>query len=112
MDPEQIPDEALPIAGVLECLGAENEQVVLDGASRGPHHFRLPQRDARASHVEDCLLSKVQFLLTPPEGFTYRAREPSALAERCQELGGCELQRLVACPATVGYLKPIAARAT
>merc|ERR1711920_1218401 len=45
--------------------------------------------------------------VTPPKGFTYRAKKPSPFFERHGELGGCELLRLAACPVGVGFLSRV-----
>merc|ERR1739848_514857 len=58
-----------------------------------------------------CLLAGLNFQPEPPEGFNYVARDPSPLAARCEELGGCELQRLTQCPTVIGSItsKPLPA---
>jgi len=107
-DPEQIPDEALPIACTISCPGAEVLQIHWDGASFGPVAIRQSSRKPVGALPEECLLAKVQFLVpNPPANYRFRGRWPSPLAERTEELGGCELARLVAVPQAVGYLKPL-----
>jgi len=106
VDAEMIPDEAKPIAGVLRCPGALQSEIVLDGSTMGPFAITsVPGEEA----LEWCLLSALTFTPDPlPEGFTEcRARDPTPLFERCEELGGCELQRL-GVPVTIGYVKAAA----
>jgi len=107
-DPEQIPDEAQTLACTLSCPGAEELQIHWDGASFGPIAIRQENRKCVGSVHDDCLLSKVQFLVpNPPDNYRFRGRYPSPLAERTEEFGGCELSRLIAVPQAVGYLKPL-----
>jgi hypothetical protein len=107
-DPEQIPEEAKPIACTLSCPGAESIQIHHDGESFGPVAIRQSVRKPVGSLPDECLLAKVQFLCSnPPAGYRFRGRYPSPLTERTKEIGGCELSRLIAVPAVVGYLKPL-----
>jgi hypothetical protein len=106
-DPEQIPDEAQPIACTISCPGAESIQIQHDGESFGPVAIRQSARKPVGSLPDECLLSKVQFLCpNPPANYRFRGKYPSPLAERCKEIGGCELSRITV-PACVGYLKPV-----
>jgi hypothetical protein len=95
---EHVPEEALPLAGTVECQGSRIE---LDGQSIGPWPL-CPIPDSCES---TCVLSDLVIRPSPIEGYTLRAREPSPLKERCSEMGGCELCRLAACPVVVGYLQ-------
>lgn len=108
-DVEHLPTEIQPIEGVLSCPGAETKEYILDGHSAGPFHVKgsrgycVPGMPA-----ETCLLSKVRCQVTAaPEGYEFRLRDPFPLAERGEELGGCELHRLTQCPVVIGYLKPL-----
>jgi hypothetical protein len=98
----QVPDEARPLAGVLECQGV---QIELDGKSIGP--WPLCPRQCSQDSEEFCILSDLAIRPSSIDGFTFRPRDPSPLKERCMELGGCEMQRLASCPVVVGYLKAI-----
>jgi len=40
------------------------------------------------------------------DSFFWSPKDPSPLAERTEELGGCELTRLLLCPVVLGFLKP------
>merc|ERR1711957_531739 len=40
-------------------------------------------------------------------GFVWCPKDPSPLVERSEELGGCELLRVIACPVVLGFLKPV-----
>lgn len=103
---EDIPDEARPIEGQILCPGAEDPGLALDGISMGPFYVRLAE-----GHEESpqCLLAALDFscIIAPPQ-FEYRARDPSPFLERCEELGGCEMQRLLSgCPSAIGYLRKV-----
>eukprot|EP00933_Yihiella_yeosuensis_P061479 TRINITY_DN64292_c0_g1_i1.p1 TRINITY_DN64292_c0_g1~~TRINITY_DN64292_c0_g1_i1.p1 ORF type:complete len:1002 (+),score=182.93 TRINITY_DN64292_c0_g1_i1:140-3007(+) len=106
---DQVPDEALPVVGVLRCPGAEEKELRLDGSSMGPMLLRRQAGDVGGA----CLVSQITLEIQPPKGHLYREKKPSPLAERFEELGGCELQRLMHCPVVVGFLPleaPSAAR--
>lgn len=115
VDPSHVPDEALPVGGTLECPGAMEPSIALDGISKGP--FRLARAppgpdDAGEPGCErsggaECLLGALRFLIKPPQDYRFRAKDPSPLAERLQELAGCELERLVNSAALVGFLSVI-----
>eukprot|EP00425_Heterocapsa_triquetra_P009774 CAMPEP_0195141040 /NCGR_PEP_ID=MMETSP0448-20130528/162250_1 /TAXON_ID=66468 /ORGANISM="Heterocapsa triquestra, Strain CCMP 448" /LENGTH=73 /DNA_ID=CAMNT_0040179419 /DNA_START=26 /DNA_END=243 /DNA_ORIENTATION=- len=49
-----------------------------------------------------CSLGALEFCIEAAKGFNYEPKRPSPLAERCEELGGCELQRLAQCPVVIG----------
>merc|ERR1719272_1731761 len=85
---DQVPDEALPVTGVLHCPGIQGGQLHLDGSSVGPYMLH-PETGTQNGH---CILSGLLVRPVPPDGYTYFAKEPSPLMERCEELGGCELQ--------------------
>jgi len=112
-DGELVPEEARPISGMLECLGSKVPEIQLDGRSMGPFTLTpVETAAARDAGRAPCLLSGLMIHPRAPEGFTYRPREPSPLAERCMELGGCEHQRLACCPVVIGYLTPIKERSS
>jgi hypothetical protein len=93
-----IPDEARPVKGILHTPGARIPEQRLQGGRFGPFSImRHPDDDPEAS----CLLADATFV--PDEG-SFRAKDPCPLAERCQELGGCEFQRLLECPVVIGFL--------
>lgn len=111
-DPEMIPDEALPLACSFNCKGLETPTMKLDGTSMGPFDIiaeerrPFPTASSPAPFI-NCILANIRFsVLTPPEGFHWRQRMPSPLMERCEEIGGCELGRLMKCPQVMGYFKP------
>jgi hypothetical protein len=107
-DPEQIPDEALPISCSISCPGAEEMMIYVDGTSMGPFAIRAADRKSIGDYQDTCLLANMQFLVPcPPEGYRWRSRFPSPLAERTQEFGGCELTRLISVPQAMGFLKPV-----
>eukprot|EP00928_Gymnodinium_smaydae_P033753 TRINITY_DN24099_c0_g3_i1.p1 TRINITY_DN24099_c0_g3~~TRINITY_DN24099_c0_g3_i1.p1 ORF type:complete len:1927 (+),score=336.51 TRINITY_DN24099_c0_g3_i1:499-5781(+) len=99
-DGEQVPEEAKPVAGALEWSSSSGCRVELDGQSIGPYFIR-----STSSQESSCALGDVKFLIDAPDGWEYNPRDPTALFERCEELGGCELERLVTCPICVGSLR-------
>jgi len=133
LDQEQVPGEARPLEGYVDCPGTLVGCVTLDGASLGPFMLppteqdtpsasrpssaataaTLPAEPTEAQQGTDtagadtrCRLAGLQFRINPPSGYSYRAKDPSPLAERVEELGGCEAQRLLTgCPVVVGFLK-------
>merc|ERR1719253_403110 len=113
-DPEQIPEEAKPVVCSFSCLGMKEDCIRLDGNTMGPFEIRLEKRPpfpTGAASVDSdrrCMLADLMFLVEhPPLNFHYRNRCPSPLQERCEELGGCEFQRLLAVPQVMGYFKPV-----
>lgn len=116
-DPEQIPDEAKPLSCVLSCpfschLAASVET---DGNSMGPYEVGYEERlpfpgtsPEQSSRYDRCMLADLLISVpTPPEGYEFRTKESSPLLERYEELGGCELSRLLECPVSMGYLRPV-----
>lgn len=99
----QLPEEARPLCGTLKCPG--NPEYVLDGCTLGPFAFRSPNVTEDLSEDVTCILSEL-VVHAEMEGHDYRCRDPSPFCERIQELGGCELQRLLQCPVVVGFLRP------
>jgi len=102
VDSNQVPEEAQPVAGIFRCPGASSEEVLLDGQFIRPIALKRPSGSAGGC---ECLLTAIELDIKPPEGLVYRAKDPQPLAERCALIGGCELQRLVRCPAAMGYLE-------
>jgi len=104
VDVKHLPQDAQPLEGILSCTGAETPKHELDGSTTGPFLIRRP----KGMESDTCLLSKLVLdVPTSPVGYEFRAKEPAPLAERCDELGGCELQRIAQCPMAIGYLKPL-----
>ena len=83
----------------------------VNGSSMGPFELRRASNDddddAAAAAAIPCIASGVTLDVEPPDGFEYVPKDPSPLEERCEELGGCEYQRILACPQVVGTLVPI-----
>jgi hypothetical protein len=96
----QIPEGAIPVTGKLLCPGTHEKEIYLDGTSFGP--FTL---HADSSLEERTCFIQHLMLETQVKGMIYRARDPSPLLERGNELGGCELQRLAFCPVALGFLE-------
>jgi hypothetical protein len=98
----QVHDDALPLAGVLECKGMQGRQLQMDGQSVGP----FVVHPEKGSKTHGCIISELLIHPVPIENHTYVPTEPSPLLDRCSELGGCELQRLAQCPCIIGYMVP------
>lgn len=100
-DSKQVPDEALPLRGLLDFNTPESI-LQLDGQSLGPFMVNLKQEtDGR------CSISALRFVPEPVPGFLYEPRAPSPLRERQLDIGGCKLQRLCGCPMVIGHLVPV-----
>jgi hypothetical protein len=112
IDPDQVPEEARPLAGVLMCPGTLDNELVLNGTSMGPFPLRIDRNEALGTLTltgehPPCILGGLEFVMKPPVGWEYNVKTPSPLAERCGELGGCELQRLMQCPVSVGSFQAL-----
>ena len=101
---DQIPDEAKPVVGRLCCAEAEEPEIILDGQSVGPVLLRRSRLQGGS-----CLVSQLFVDVVAPPGYVYEARVPSPLQMRHEELQGCELQRLMHCPAVLGDLRSVRA---
>ncbi|CAK9028354.1 unnamed protein product [Durusdinium trenchii] len=106
---EQIPDEAKPVVGRLCCLDAEEPEMILDGQSVGPILLRRSRLSQKCESAP-CLVSQVTLDVAPPASLGPGVRfvprgPPSPLQLRYEELGGCELQRLMCSPVVLGDLK-------
>lgn len=117
VDPEHMPEDARPVVGTITCgsqatVGStwgklsDVSRVDLDGGSLGPYQLRS-RSEAAPTTGSLCMMSALQLALEAPEGFVYEPQEVSRMLERCQELGGCELSRLAACPMVVGAFRPL-----
>eukprot|EP00971_Amphidinium_carterae_P091160 1804380-Amphidinium_carterae.1 len=104
VDPDQIPDEALPVRGEVTLPWTEESKVALDGKSLGP--FPVTKSGSIPEAGEHCWLSRMTLVAEPDAEYEFQPKDPSPLQERCDELGGCELKRLFMCPVVIGYFKP------
>merc|ERR1712232_446012 len=100
-NPEDIPDEAKPLAGRILVPGAKNDVINLEGATMGP--FTL--HNSGTEPADGCLLAGLTLFVRAPTGWEYAGKTPSPLQERCAEVGGCELERLIYAPACIGKMK-------
>lgn len=98
-----VPEDALPLTGVIECPGIQGKQLCMDGQSVGPYVLHPESGTQR----DGCILSGLTLRPKPPDGYVYFAKEVSPLQERCESLGGCEIERLAVCPVIMGYLTPV-----
>merc|ERR1712039_380062 len=99
----------LPAGSYLECSSIAAGMTILDGKTIGPFTLQPSGTAGRPSdYAKGPLvvwpLADLHVAPVPPEGYTFRVRHPSPFVERINELGGCELQRLISCPVAVGYL--------
>jgi hypothetical protein len=103
-NPDQVPEDAKPLSGSVKLPGSV--EVLLDGTSMGPFKISPGTGTSSSAGALKCVLGEMQLSTEGPKGFTYREKYPAPLAERVDELGGCELQRLIDCPTALGFLKP------
>eukprot|EP00971_Amphidinium_carterae_P335379 6471219-Amphidinium_carterae.1 len=104
VNPDHIPEEAVPVRGQLLCPWGDGTETFLDGSTMGP--FPHPPLPPRAQEADRCLLSCMELKPEPPSLYQYVASDPSPLVERCSELGGCEFQRLLKAPCVIGRFHP------
>jgi len=102
---EQIPPDALGIAGSVRCLVGGKDISASLSASRPTEFVVLSGQ--QVSRPPACSLADLQ-ITASRTGFEWQPKEPSPLAERLEELGGSEYLRLLNCPVAMGYLKPTA----
>lgn len=104
-NPDHIPDEALPVQGLATCRSAaagHRLRVSLDPGRIVP--FILPLGELPPKPAT-CPLGALR-LQCARQGFMWVPKDPPPLQARAEELGGCELPRLLDCPAALGFLKP------
>jgi len=104
-DPDQIPEEALPLRGRTTCWSASAGRTLrVDLDPRRIVPFMLPLGQA-SSKPATCPLGALRLQCGRP-GFRWTPKDPPPLEERAEELGGCEFPRLLECPVALGFLKP------
>jgi len=104
-NPDHIPDEILPLRGRVTCqspVDGHTLRVNLDLGRVVP--FILPLGPASPKPAV-CPLGTLRLQCGRP-GFSWVPKNPPPLELRAEELGGCELPRLLECPAALGFLKP------
>eukprot|EP00971_Amphidinium_carterae_P307791 6117310-Amphidinium_carterae.1 len=104
VDPDQIPDEAVAVSGELVCPWDAGATAKLDGKTIGPFPQNLSH--PHAEQADKCLLACMELRADPPPLYNYVAKDPSPLLDRCNELGGCEFQRLLSVPCVIGHFYP------
>lgn len=93
-----VPNDALPASGAVSLDGSEIAKLC---ASRIECvELQLPKKGV-------CSMGGVH-IACERAGYIWSSKDPSPLAERCLELGGCEHMRLQNCPVVLGYLRPAA----
>lgn len=112
-DPGHLPEDAKPVECCLTCPWPDAKRLLR--ASFGPEtvgcvEWGLGEGAAtseasalRPGHV--CPLASLR-LRCRRDGFTWAPKEPSPFALRTEELGGCELLRVMDCPVALGFFKP------
>lgn len=105
---DQIPPEAVGIKGSVRAPLDDEREVSarLTPGSVGELMLLSGEKAAEVGEVPDtCSITAVQIKVQRP-GFRWRAKDPSPLLEREQELGIGEYVRLMDCPVVVGFLDP------
>jgi len=109
VDPEQIPDDALPLQGHARCAcptSGRKFRAELHASKVVP--FRLPFDEvAQPTTPRVCPLAAVR-VRCGRRGFKWVPKDPTPLQARAEDLGGCELLRLLECPTAFGFLKQAA----
>eukprot|EP00933_Yihiella_yeosuensis_P061493 TRINITY_DN64315_c0_g1_i1.p1 TRINITY_DN64315_c0_g1~~TRINITY_DN64315_c0_g1_i1.p1 ORF type:complete len:405 (-),score=96.35 TRINITY_DN64315_c0_g1_i1:52-1266(-) len=107
-DPAQVPDDAYAVSGQISCAGKS----LLPSQSSHVAAFELGQPEGAVEETAEdtrsntgCSLARLRLCCHRP-GFCWSAKDPSPLAERVAELGGCEFMRVVQCSLVLGFLKP------
>ncbi|CAE7204933.1 unnamed protein product [Symbiodinium natans] len=106
----QIPEDAIAVHGSATCvwpsaaarLRARLRADQIVGFELGP----TGSASKAGSHENGvCPVSSLMVSCTR-RGYNWKAKDPSPLAERTAEIGGCEALRLLACPVVLGFLEP------
>jgi len=117
-DLAQVDDEAVPLKGKVSWTKKSRENATLHGETINPVFFDVgkqvccvEQTDGPASgkRPQQCPLASLAVNCTRKgleDEIRWSPKDPSPLAERTEEIGGCELMRIMACPASLGFLNP------
>jgi len=128
-DARHVADDGLPLHGLVTCRTAHGVEAsgAMTGTTISPLVFNLgagkgfeteglviekakEQKDIqRRATTACCPLATLELTCTRPgqEGsLCWCPKEPSPLMERTMEIGGCELQRILSCEVSLGFLKP------
>eukprot|EP00441_Pelagodinium_beii_P003763 CAMPEP_0197698686 /NCGR_PEP_ID=MMETSP1338-20131121/119624_1 /TAXON_ID=43686 ORGANISM="Pelagodinium beii, Strain RCC1491" /NCGR_SAMPLE_ID=MMETSP1338 /ASSEMBLY_ACC=CAM_ASM_000754 /LENGTH=284 /DNA_ID=CAMNT_0043282103 /DNA_START=92 /DNA_END=943 /DNA_ORIENTATION=- len=118
-DPGQITDDALACRGCLSCpwpasenllkakFGSKNIAALELHPARHESGRAGAATPSESSSSDPCPFAGIR-LSGSRSDFLWQPKEPSPLAERTAELGGCELLRLMTCPVALGFFKPSA----
>eukprot|EP00971_Amphidinium_carterae_P054829 1080136-Amphidinium_carterae.1 len=93
--------------GELVCPWGDGAKTKLDGKTIGP--FPRPLPALHLNRADTCLLASLELRAEPPPFYEFVAKDPSPLSDRCEVLGGCELQRLLSVPCVIGHFYPFPA---
>jgi len=128
-DARRVADDGLPLHGLVTCRTECGVEVsgTMTGTTISPVVFNLgadqgfeteglvvekakeqKDKNVRAT-MACCPLATLELTCTRPgqEGsLCWCPKEPSPLMERTREIGGCELQRILSCEVSLGFLKP------
>jgi len=108
-DPAHVPDDAVPLQGCITCDSAAGDPLT---ATLGPREITPVVLRMSAHGRPDatlgprpCSLATLR-LECARRGFCWIPKVPSPLVERSTEIGSCEFLRVLACPVSLGTLKP------
>ncbi|CAE8585284.1 unnamed protein product, partial [Polarella glacialis] len=108
---DQMPEAAFGFEGratVVQGLGGEELVVAELSKDHSAGMLVLAGLEAESqssSSSQLCSLGSLR-LEASRQGYVWRAKDPSPLAERAAELGGSEYLRLLECPVALGFLDP------
>jgi len=107
-DSAHIADSVSPVQGRVHCETTDGNTLTatLGPSKVSPLALRVAV-DPRAHTLRRkwCLLGKLK-LQCQQRGFKWSPKEPLPVAQRVEDIGGCEFLRVVACPVALGLLKP------
>eukprot|EP00929_Paragymnodinium_shiwhaense_P108423 TRINITY_DN7474_c0_g1_i5.p1 TRINITY_DN7474_c0_g1~~TRINITY_DN7474_c0_g1_i5.p1 ORF type:complete len:2349 (-),score=462.92 TRINITY_DN7474_c0_g1_i5:203-7249(-) len=112
-DNEHIPDDAVPLDACVVCAPEGSQEYLLSAKLRNhrlsPFHVNLEVFSGATANLamasRQCVLGCLRFQIKR-RGFSWHPKDPLPTVERLEELQGCELLRLLACPVALGFLKP------
>jgi len=107
-DSAQVADNVCAVQGRVSCDMTDGKKLtaVLGSSVVAPLALRVavdPQ--AHSLRRKKCLLGSLR-LQCQRRGFRWSPKEPSPIAQRLEDIGGCEFLRVLACPVVMGLLKP------
>eukprot|EP00930_Biecheleria_cincta_P087553 TRINITY_DN7677_c0_g1_i1.p1 TRINITY_DN7677_c0_g1~~TRINITY_DN7677_c0_g1_i1.p1 ORF type:complete len:2688 (-),score=571.77 TRINITY_DN7677_c0_g1_i1:33-8096(-) len=112
-DPGHLPEDAKPIECCLTCPWPDAKRLFRAGfgpeslgcVELGPGEGAATPEASTLKPGHVCPVVGLR-LRCKRDGFSWAPKEPSPLAERTEEFGGCELLRVMECPVALGFFKP------